>query len=242
MEGKTIEKHDSLKFYHYLCQQIGSEEVVRIRKLVLVINDIGQKYNKITSGSKGEGLDLKGSDLNIMFIDGNFKVYESESESQEYGIESHKNKQTLSHIQKYVLSLMEKEKIHTIIKSLTIYPFGFCKESSIVPQELQLEVSMIYSFFHTLSFAHFLNFLCYYHLHDLSSCRQSLQRLEQVQQRLSHCGIKVFIPETRNTVILCGIARQLMGDTFIARRALAVAAGLDKYNFTSAASRLSNLI
>ncbi|CAG2226393.1 unnamed protein product [Mytilus edulis] len=33
----------------------------------------------IYSGSKGEGLDLKGSDLDLMFIDTNFKVYESET-------------------------------------------------------------------------------------------------------------------------------------------------------------------
>ncbi|CAG2221441.1 unnamed protein product [Mytilus edulis] len=76
----TIEKHESLNFYNYLCQKIGSEEVVKVRRLALVINDIGQNTNRITSGSKGEGLDLKGSDIDVMTIDCNIEVIESEKD------------------------------------------------------------------------------------------------------------------------------------------------------------------
>ncbi|XP_052083353.1 uncharacterized protein LOC127720674 [Mytilus californianus] len=148
----------------------------------------------------------------------------------------------LSHIQKYVLSLMKKEKLYTIIKSLTIHPFGFGKESSIIPRELQPDVTRIYSSFHPLSFAYFLNFLCYYHLHDLTSCRQSLQRLRQSQWILSEGGTIVCQPESVNTVIFCGIAHQLLGETYNARLTFREADGLDKYNLTSAASRLSSLI
>ncbi|XP_063409119.1 uncharacterized protein LOC134692591 [Mytilus trossulus] len=145
-------------------------------------------------------------------------------------------------IQKRVLNLMKKEKLETIMKSLIIHSCYFEQNSSIIPQELQLDVSGMRNVFLPLPFAHFLNFLCYYHLHDISSCKQSLQRLEQVQQRLSHCSTEVFIPDTLNTVICCGIARQLIGDTFIARKDFKVAAALDEYNITSAASRLFNLI
>ncbi|VDI18586.1 Hypothetical predicted protein [Mytilus galloprovincialis] len=80
MESMTIEKHESLNFYNYLCQKIGSEEVVKVRRLALVINDIGQNTNQITSGSKGEGLDLKGSDIDVMTIDCNIEVIESEKD------------------------------------------------------------------------------------------------------------------------------------------------------------------
>ncbi|VDI28122.1 Hypothetical predicted protein [Mytilus galloprovincialis] len=38
------------------------------------------QQTKITSGSKGEGLQLKGSDLDLMFMHRSFKVYESESD------------------------------------------------------------------------------------------------------------------------------------------------------------------
>ncbi|VDI73420.1 Hypothetical predicted protein [Mytilus galloprovincialis] len=84
MEGisTNASKCESLKFYSYLCEKVGSEEVVKIRRLAFIINDMGQGfgYGTITSGSNGEGLDLKGSDLDIMVIYNIFKVYESEKE------------------------------------------------------------------------------------------------------------------------------------------------------------------
>ncbi|CAC5372336.1 unnamed protein product [Mytilus coruscus] len=80
MARKSIETSESVNFYKYLCQQIGSEEVVRIRRLAYVISDIGQISKTITSGSIGEGLDLEGSDLDVMWMDNCFKVYESETE------------------------------------------------------------------------------------------------------------------------------------------------------------------
>ncbi|CAG2252137.1 unnamed protein product [Mytilus edulis] len=81
MTGRSIETRDSLSFYKYLCQTIGSEEDVRIRRLGFVIRDIGRNdIIFITSGSKGEGLNLNGSDLDLMFIDRYLKVYESEAD------------------------------------------------------------------------------------------------------------------------------------------------------------------
>ncbi|XP_071150194.1 uncharacterized protein [Mytilus edulis] len=78
----TADKCESLHFYKYLCQKIGSEEDVRNRRLAYCISDILEisEDGKIYSGSKAEGLDLKGSDLDVMFIDTNYKVYESETE------------------------------------------------------------------------------------------------------------------------------------------------------------------
>ncbi|CAC5392411.1 unnamed protein product [Mytilus coruscus] len=82
MVRMSTEKCESLHFYKYLCQKIGSKEVVRMRRLALCISDMSELSGggSIYSGSKGEGLDLKGSDLDLMFIDTNFKVYESETE------------------------------------------------------------------------------------------------------------------------------------------------------------------
>ncbi|VDH98511.1 Hypothetical predicted protein [Mytilus galloprovincialis] len=145
-------------------------------------------------------------------------------------------------IQKHVPNLMKKENLKTIMKSLIIHSFKFERDSFIIPQELQLDVSGRSNYFHSLPFTHFLNFLCYYHLHDISSYAQSLQQLEHVQHRLLSCILDVPYPEALNTVICCGIARQLIGDPFIARQYFEVAAGLDEYNRTSAASRLFNLI
>ncbi|CAG2197578.1 unnamed protein product [Mytilus edulis] len=72
-------KGESLNFYNYLCQKIGSEEVMKIRRLESTIGDIGDG-RKITSGSKGEGLNFRSSDLDIMCIDDFFKVYQSHEE------------------------------------------------------------------------------------------------------------------------------------------------------------------
>ncbi|CAG2226808.1 unnamed protein product [Mytilus edulis] len=74
------EKRESLNFYKYVCQKIGSEEDVRIRRMAYVISDIGNADSVIISGSKGEGLNLNNSDLDVMFIDRSYKVYDSETE------------------------------------------------------------------------------------------------------------------------------------------------------------------
>ncbi|CAC5401428.1 CCT2 [Mytilus coruscus] len=61
----STDKCKSLHFYKYLCQKIGSEEVVKIRRLTSTI--FGETKSLIVSGSKGEGLNFKSSDLDLMF-------------------------------------------------------------------------------------------------------------------------------------------------------------------------------
>ncbi|CAG2193175.1 unnamed protein product [Mytilus edulis] len=78
----STDKNLSTNYYKYLCQKIGSEEDVKVRRLAFIIQDIGTKDN-ITSGSKGEGLNLSGSDLDIMVVDFRFKVYESDRHYRE---------------------------------------------------------------------------------------------------------------------------------------------------------------
>ncbi|CAG2249177.1 unnamed protein product [Mytilus edulis] len=455
MARMTIRNSESLKFYIYLCQNIGSEEVVRIRRLVSTIRDIEVNGKIITSGSKGEGLNLNGSDCDIMIVDKDFKVYQSETKVQSFPIpltmntedtppcftqllllkhnikrthhllqkssgiyvvkfnvtnkdklitiltnsyeqginffansttlqdyQSHSEENPESEMSRYVGSLEEpipifhsisccsgsvtnsrllyyflhhsrtalsrvlfalqiseaslqfpeetqykkragqkhlysiykldlnnliiglhsdtlygllklasffyvnkkyvdtltviryalqkcinenidtgvlvlkktcnywpknksnlgkKEKLHAMITSLRGHPFSFGVNSSIVPQELRSDVTRTPTSFHPLPFAHFLNFLCFYHLHDISACRQSLQRLKHLQRTLS-CSTYIVWPYFLNTIILCGIADQLMGDTDSARTAFQEAARHDKHNVSSAASRLSSLI
>ncbi|CAC5363990.1 unnamed protein product [Mytilus coruscus] len=78
----STDKRLSVNYYKYLCQKIGSEEDVKVRRLAYVISDIGTKFC-ITSGSKGEGLNLRGSDFDIMMVAYKFKVYESERNYRE---------------------------------------------------------------------------------------------------------------------------------------------------------------
>ncbi|XP_063402392.1 uncharacterized protein LOC134686648 [Mytilus trossulus] len=76
------DKIKSLEFYAYLCQKVGSEEIVKSRRLIYTIGDIAMdnNYPRISSGSKGEGLNFKGSDTDVMFIEPDFRVYQSMSD------------------------------------------------------------------------------------------------------------------------------------------------------------------
>ncbi|XP_052086502.1 uncharacterized protein LOC127723809 [Mytilus californianus] len=71
------QRDDSFHFYEYLCQKIGSEEDVKARRITSIVCDIGSgRFRPIRSGSNGEGLNLKGSDVDLMMISSEFAVYE----------------------------------------------------------------------------------------------------------------------------------------------------------------------
>ncbi|VDI16352.1 Hypothetical predicted protein [Mytilus galloprovincialis] len=144
-------------------------------------------------------------------------------------------------MQHHVVNLTMKDTFHTILKLLTTRSFQVDHKSAIVPQELQQDVSSNCTVFHPLPFAHFLHFLCCYHLHDIMSSRESLKQLEQVNRTILESCSFVSHPVSLNTVIMCGIAHQLLDEIHTARRAFQGTATLDKDNLTSAASRLYNL-
>lgn len=71
----------SLSFYRYVCHHVfGTEETVKTRRMLNAIRDNLSKsklFTQITSGSGGEGLDMKGSDVDIMLVLKNVNVYEN---------------------------------------------------------------------------------------------------------------------------------------------------------------------
>ncbi|CAG2222312.1 unnamed protein product [Mytilus edulis] len=71
-------KKKSLEFYAYLCRKIGSKNLVKARRVLYTIGDIAMDNNfpRISSGSKGEGLNFKSSDTDVMFLEPNLMVYE----------------------------------------------------------------------------------------------------------------------------------------------------------------------
>ncbi|XP_063397368.1 uncharacterized protein LOC134681645 [Mytilus trossulus] len=80
LKNMSHSKAECLHFYEYLCQKIGSETIVRARRLTSITDDATRSSKlipNITSGSKGEGLDLKGSDIDIMIIHPLYVIYES---------------------------------------------------------------------------------------------------------------------------------------------------------------------
>ncbi|CAC5414858.1 unnamed protein product [Mytilus coruscus] len=75
------EEELSLEFYHYLCNIVGSEDVVKTRRSMFTVMDYVQNGNgmisQIISGSKAEGLDTRGSDIDKMIVFCGVPVYEN---------------------------------------------------------------------------------------------------------------------------------------------------------------------
>ncbi|XP_071124029.1 cyclic GMP-AMP synthase-like receptor 2 [Mytilus edulis] len=76
-ETKTI----SLALYRYMCQNIvGSENHVKNLRLMNTVRDnmMSETFiTVITSGSFGEGLEMRGSDLDVMYVNKKVEVYEN---------------------------------------------------------------------------------------------------------------------------------------------------------------------
>ena len=70
----------SLSLYQFVCRHIvGGEKTVNTKRTFNTINDnlsVNEKFIQITSGSFGEGLEMKGSDIDLMFVISNVHVYE----------------------------------------------------------------------------------------------------------------------------------------------------------------------
>ncbi|XP_052093522.1 uncharacterized protein LOC127729706 [Mytilus californianus] len=74
------DKEYSLQFYQYLCDIVGSKEVVKTRRSTILAVDSAlsnKDHALINSGSKAEGLNLKGSDHDVMLVDKHIGAYES---------------------------------------------------------------------------------------------------------------------------------------------------------------------
>lgn len=68
----------SLQFYQYLNNIIGSEDVVKTRRNIFYAIEFGNPNSShimISSGSKAEGLDLKDSDYDQMYVCVSYRVY-----------------------------------------------------------------------------------------------------------------------------------------------------------------------
>ena len=79
----TVMDDVSVKLYKYMCDEIvGSEKVVNCRRQFFNVYDDVQnhtgdsQWHCISSGSKAEGLNLPGSDFDVMFINKHIHVYE----------------------------------------------------------------------------------------------------------------------------------------------------------------------
>ncbi|VDI73611.1 Hypothetical predicted protein [Mytilus galloprovincialis] len=77
----------SVRLYKYLCEEVvGSENIVRYRRLFYKLHEdisIDDPIEIISSGSRAEGLDLPGSDFDMMFLWKLCEVYEDKPTDKE---------------------------------------------------------------------------------------------------------------------------------------------------------------
>ncbi|CAC5412933.1 unnamed protein product [Mytilus coruscus] len=246
-------KTESLHFYKYLCLKIEPEDVIRARRLLYLCRDL--RTNKlspqITSGSKGEGPNLKVSDLDVMYVNPAFVVYKSEKDAVRddrravlvmdtkdtppYKINCTLSKCTdESSVPNITLKQTQNLKLISQVKSLTIPFVTFKPQSSVIPLELKFDVRKNAIFFKSIPCAHFLRFLCWYRLQDLKSCYYCITQL--FKTILEHYLLNGEIQDIG--LISVGIACQMLGDRDKARKCFRFAAQSDEYNKTSAAFSL----
>ncbi|CAC5412434.1 unnamed protein product [Mytilus coruscus] len=104
------------------------------------------------------------------------------------------------------LQLFKKRILIDMPKIMLVDFIGFCVNSKLIPDELQIFVSNGQTSFPSTSYAHFLNFLCHYHLENDSQCHDSFQDLQLVIKE------HYLITEKREgaAYILLNVALQLL--------------------------------
>ncbi|VDI28121.1 Hypothetical predicted protein [Mytilus galloprovincialis] len=145
----------------------------------------------------------------------------------------------LNQTQENLLYFFKRTELCTILKAITVECPKFPPNSPISPQELQLNGCEQLLDLHPLIFAHFLSFLCYYHLHEQRLCKQSLLQLRQTIMKPLTTD-RSYIYNDILSIICLGICYQMIGDTHSARQCFLQATQIDEENLTSAAMRLCN--
>lgn len=169
--------------------------------------------------------------LNII----NYALWKCTDEKIDITFLLHGLKLILNKNQDSMLKLTTNEKLCTVLKMFTISNLQFSVLSSTIPPELHLDVHIFPALIPPKPYAHFLRFLCYYHLHDLTACTHVLLQLQKTSLEFELNEWKMF------ALILLGTAYQVIGEKNRARELFIYIAELDECNHTSATLRLSTL-
>ncbi|XP_076086500.1 uncharacterized protein LOC143057146 [Mytilus galloprovincialis] len=119
------------------------------------------------------------------------------------------------HYQSLKLLPFIKKNVVYLLKIMFIDLIGFNVNSTLIPDELEMEVRGITDLFPAIAYAYFLSFLCHYHINNVRQCQDSLEGLELV------IAESYLIPNwnTKDAYILLGIALELHGDKESAQQA-----------------------
>jgi tetratricopeptide (TPR) repeat protein len=114
--------------------------------------------------------------------------------------------------------------ITNILKLLHVRDVKFMQQSTLIPEELELEVVNCTYSIPPVVYSHFLLFLCHLHLNNVNQCYNSLRDL---QLTISN---NYFIPDymrRSNSYNCLGVAYQLIGKRELAERAFRQAIAID---------------
>jgi len=114
--------------------------------------------------------------------------------------------------------------ITSILKLLHVRFVVFTEQSTLIPEELELEVVNNIHFLPPVVYSHFLLFLCHFHLNNVNQCYNSLRNL---QLTISE---DYFISDSMirsNSYNCLGVAYQLIGKRALAERAFRQAIEID---------------
>ncbi|XP_063418890.1 uncharacterized protein LOC134701687 [Mytilus trossulus] len=118
------------------------------------------------------------------------------------------------HYQLLKLQTFQKKSLVYLLKTLVVGYTQFEENSTLIPDELQMNQLNTFYTFPSTAYAYFLNFLCYYHLNDVRQCQDSLKGLQLV---IDEGYFMVNVDLKAEAYYLLGIALQLLGDMESAR-------------------------
>ncbi|CAC5387564.1 unnamed protein product [Mytilus coruscus] len=107
------------------------------------------------------------------------------------------------------IHIFRKMTVAQLLTLLRVDDVHFRKNSTFIPDELAIEVKSKPCIIPPVLYAHFLCFLCHFHLTNTRQCRDSLQDLKLTIEE------KFFIPDNSDNALghnILGIAFQLAGD------------------------------
>jgi tetratricopeptide (TPR) repeat protein len=114
--------------------------------------------------------------------------------------------------------------ITNILKLLRVRMVRFTPQSTLIPEELELEVVNSFHILPPVVYSHFLLFLCHFHLNNVSQCYNSLRDL---QLTISEDYFIVGTMDRSNSYNCLGGAYQLIGKRALAERTFHQAIQID---------------
>ncbi|XP_052086554.1 uncharacterized protein LOC127723875 [Mytilus californianus] len=129
------------------------------------------------------------------------------------------------------MTLNEKMKVAIISRVM------YCKHSSLIPEELQLEVERSFIFYPPVVMSHCLRFLCYHHLGDIFNRQQALRDLFLTVKE------QYLIPfdSLSDSLTILGVCYEILGDKDTAHQCYDGALHCDGYKSLTAEKRKSKL-